>query len=97
MKRAIPSRYLTQEEVSVATAEFVLENPNHVKELLYNLNLSHLPFKQLVQVLRESQFQLSDIEIKVICEKGIVQTNKLDCLRHQFNQNPHIPLVNFEA
>ena len=78
--RARPPQNLYPEELTLNIQEIVLENPNNVKEFLYNLRLSYLRSPELIQHLAAHD---PDV-IKSLCERGTVQNNQLDSLRRQF-------------
>jgi len=49
--RALPMQYVTQDEMSQKLPEIVIDNPNHVKEFLFNLRLTAYKANELAQIL----------------------------------------------
>lgn len=74
---------MTDDERVTSVDKIVLDNPNHVKEFLYNIGYSDLRVEQLVDILRY-KFTIDEVVINSICERGVVQNEKLDSLRKQF-------------
>ena len=91
--RARPLHHLSREELTQNVLEIVLENPNHVKEFLHNINKSSLRTEQLMQALQGFD---ADV-LNSLCDRGVVQSDHLDQLRFHFNQSPHTPLVRLAA
>ena len=92
--RALPLSYLTQDELTRSVHEVVLDNPNHVKELLFNCGLSAYRLEDVMRVLKNAGGYHPD-ELNSLQERGVIQSSQLDQLRMQFNQPPHVPLVQF--
>jgi len=50
--RAFPMQHVMQDELTNKIQEIVLDNPNHVKEFLFNLKISGFRADELAQILR---------------------------------------------
>ena len=71
LMRARPLPYKNQGELTQNWQEVVMDNPNHIKEFLYNQRLSTLRADQLQPILR-TQFGLDEDVVNCLSERGTV-------------------------
>ena len=71
LRRARSMQLLTQVELTQNIQDIVLDNPNHVKEFLFNCGLSTLRQNQLLQQLSMQSSFPEDI-INSLWQRGVV-------------------------
>ncbi len=73
-----------EQQLPISLTNLVINNVNHLKELLITLDISHLGFFQLTLAFKS--FKLPTIIMKYIDEKGAVASERMIKLRD--GQNP---------